>query len=108
MSPSTSSLSILANQFGLPLISPACAYRALGLGGRNSVASARLAIARKTFPCPTVLVGRRRMVRLADLAAYIDSLPSTGADPVQLAAQDVTLAAIRPGPGRPRTTREKH
>ena len=42
-----------------------------------------------TLPFPTLKIGRRRVVALADLAAYLD-----------------TLTTPAPRPGRPRSTRE--
>lgn len=40
--------------------------------------AARLRIARGTFPLPTVLIGRRRMVRTADIRNYVARLAPGG------------------------------
>ena len=40
--------------------------------------AARLRIARGTYPLPTVLVGRRRMVRTADIQNYVARLATSG------------------------------
>ena len=42
-----------------------------------------------TFPVPTIKIGRRRVVSITALASYLDSLETP-----------------RPGPGRPRSSRE--
>ena len=54
-----------------------------------SVKTIRKEVAEGRLPVPTVKIGRRRVVSVLDLAAYLDSLTQP-----------------RRGPGRPRSSRE--
>ena len=55
----------------------------------GSIKTIRAEIADGRFPIPTIKIGRRRVVAITDLAAYLDSLTTPA-----------------PGPGRPRSSRE--
>ena len=62
--------------------------------------AARLRIARGTYPLPTVLVGRRRMVRTIDIRNYVARLTPDG-HPVSSEPESNTITRDR-RTGRPR------
>jgi hypothetical protein len=76
---STQTLQLLSEQFrGKVLIPFIAASEAIGLAEQT----ARNRLSKKTFPIPTVVIGRRRFIHISILAAYVDSLatpkPSRG------------------------------
>lgn len=71
MQPRSSTLQFLSDQFsGKVLIPFAAASEAIGIAEQT----ARNRLSRKTYPIPTVVIGRRRFVHISALAEYVDSL----------------------------------
>jgi hypothetical protein len=96
VSPKTN-LDLLVERYGArPLIYPHEA--AAEFGRQLSVRAASEAASRGTLPVRSLKVGRRRMVRLVDLAAALDSFATAAGLPVQ-AAEAAREPARR---GRPR------
>ena len=74
MQSTTPTLQLLAEQFpGKVLIPFIVASEAVGIAEQT----ARNRLTNKTFPIPTVLIGRRRFIHISVLATYVDSLTAT-------------------------------
>lgn len=71
MQSNTQTLQLLVDQFpGKVLIPFIAASEAVGIAEQT----ARNRLSKKTFPIPSVLIGRRRYIHISTLAEYVDSL----------------------------------
>lgn len=100
----TTALTILTSVFpGRALVRMTDAARAIGMAEQT----ARNKLLSGTFPVPTVTQGRQRLVKLTELAAYIDSLGAPNHASSIPVPQSSSLLTRR-GPGRPKKSESAH